>query len=132
MAKKLESKFLTPNKGRIWRLRQYRYANDHDDHESGIYDRQQPSPTTSTLRQSARYEVHFSSHFYDAKGPDSENSCFYKTWNTDFESENQDCDHDTNLQMNALLPLLLDEENNDDDKLKTMLMFQMMSQVRQK
>ena len=30
--------------------------------------------------------------------------------------------------MNALLPLLLDQEESDDDKLKTMLMFQMMSQ----
>jgi len=41
----------------------------------------------------------------------------------------KDCTHDTNQQMNSMLPLLLSEtENGSSDSLKTMLMFQMMSQ----
>merc|ERR1712008_256185 len=39
----------------------------------------------------------------------------------------KDCTHDTNDQMSSMLPLLLMGENGNDDKLKTLLMFQMMS-----
>ena len=41
---------------------------------------------------------------------------------------NKDCAHDTNEQMSSMLPLLLMQEDGDNDKLKTMLMFQMMSE----
>merc|ERR1711990_235684 len=42
---------------------------------------------------------------------------------------NKDCSHDTANQMNTMLPLLLAEtEDGSSDSLKTILMFQMMSQ----
>merc|ERR1719454_1636320 len=40
----------------------------------------------------------------------------------------KDCAHDTNSQMNMMLPLLMDDANDDSGKLmKSLLMFQMMS-----
>ena len=40
---------------------------------------------------------------------------------------NQDCTHSTNHQINQLLPLMLAKEKETDEKLKTMIMFQMMA-----
>merc|ERR1712150_332180 len=39
----------------------------------------------------------------------------------------KDCEHNTNDQMNMMLPLLMEGSSSDDDMTKTMLMFQMMS-----
>ena len=39
----------------------------------------------------------------------------------------KDCSHDTNEQMNMMLPLLMDSSTSDDEMMKTLLMFQMMS-----